>query len=167
MNISFRPICGEDLRFLFEVYASTRLDELALTDWSDQQKTEFLNMQFDAQHLYYQENYRDTEFLVILLDEVPVGRLYLARWPDQIRIVDIALLPSYRNVGIGSKILADIIDDSRIQQKPVRIHVECFNPAQNLYRRLGFVPIGEHGVYVLMECSAQMPLSSVSPNNPI
>ena len=31
------------------------------------------------------------------------------------------------------------------------IHVEMSNPARRLYERLGFAPVEEHGVYLLME----------------
>jgi hypothetical protein len=56
-NITFRPITENDMDFLYRVYASTREDELAVTDWDDAQKEEFLKMQFNAQHVYYQEHY--------------------------------------------------------------------------------------------------------------
>ncbi|MGR8935951.1 MAG: GNAT family N-acetyltransferase [Gammaproteobacteria bacterium] len=153
MNIGFRSIAESDRSFIKAVYASTRAEELALVDWDDEQKRQFLDMQFSAQHCYYQENYTDTDFLILLLDNRPVGRLYVARWSDEIRIVDIALLPEYRNRGIGTRILQDLLAEAAAAQKPVRIHVECFNPALNLYRRLGFKRIGEHGVYYLMEWS--------------
>jgi hypothetical protein len=35
--------------------------------------------------------------------------------------------------------------------KPLRIHVERFNPALRLYERLGFTPIADRGVYLFME----------------
>jgi ribosomal protein S18 acetylase RimI-like enzyme len=83
--------------------------------------------------------------------------LYIARWPEEIRIVDLALLPEYRNAGIGTGILTDLIAEATQSNKPVRIHVERFNPALNLYRRLGFAKIGEHGVYDLMERHCSTP----------
>jgi len=67
--------------------------------------------------------------------------------------VDIAVLPPYRNAGIGTAILHDPLAEAAIAQKPVRIHVEKFNPALRLYERLGFVPIADKGVYVFMEWS--------------
>jgi predicted GNAT family acetyltransferase len=56
-------------------------------------------------------------------------------------------------VGIGTTILQGVLDEAIAAHKPVRIHVERFNPALTLYRRLGFVQIGEHGVYHMMEWS--------------
>lgn len=151
MALRFRPIVPSDESFLCQVYASTRLDELAATDWTDDQKTAFLQMQFVAQHKFYQDNYIDTDFLVILHDDTPVGRLYVARWRDEIRIVDIALLPAYRGTGIGTTILRDLLAEADAAGKPVRIHVERENPALRLYQRLGFVMIEDKGVYLFME----------------
>lgn len=154
MTVTFRPICPNDQAFLSQVYASTRLDELAVTDWTDEQKTAFLQMQFVAQHKFYQDNYIDTDFLLILHDGTPVGRLYVARWPDEIRIVDIALLPACRGTGVGTTILRDLLAEADAAGKPVRIHVERENPALRFYQRLGFVMIEDKGVYLFMERKA-------------
>lgn len=151
MPVYFHPIAASDESFLSLVYASTRLEELAVTDWTDEQKAAFLQMQFVAQHKFYQDNYTDTDFLVILQDDTPVGRLYVARWVDEIRIVDIALLPAYRGTGIGTTILRDLCAEADAVGKPVRIHVERENPALRLYQRLGFVMIEDKGVYLFME----------------
>jgi hypothetical protein len=35
--------------------------------------------------------------------------------------------------------------------KPLRIHVECFNPALSLNHRIGFKQIDDRGVYLFME----------------
>jgi ribosomal protein S18 acetylase RimI-like enzyme len=154
INVSFRTAAASDRDFLSTVYASTRAEEMARVEWNEKQKAAFLEMQFSAQHCYYQENYTDTDFLIVLLDNRPIGRFYIARWPEEIRIVDLALLPKYRNAGIGTRLLTSVLEEAAAAGKPVRIHVEGFNPALSLYRRLGFVQIGEHGVYLLMERSA-------------
>lgn len=150
-EISFRPICDADETFLFELYASTREQELAVTGWTDEQKDRFLRMQFEAQHRYYQEHYRRTSFDVILAEGAPIGRLYLARWVNEYRIVDIALAPAWQNKGIGSRLIRDVQKEAGEQGLPVSIHVECFNPAQHLYYRLGFKKVEDKGVYHLLE----------------
>jgi ribosomal protein S18 acetylase RimI-like enzyme len=87
---------------------------------------------------------------VIVADGEPAGRLYVARWEDEIRIVDIALLPEFRGRGVGSALLGELIEESDAAGKPLSIHVEMNNPARPLYDRLGFEEAGEFGVYVLM-----------------
>ena len=56
-TIELRPISDNDLAFLEKLYASTREEELSVTGWSDEQKQEFIKMQFTAQHKFYQEQF--------------------------------------------------------------------------------------------------------------
>ena len=149
-GISLRPIEPGDEEVLYQVYASTRQEELAPTGWSEEQKASFLRMQFEAQSRYYREHYEGAEFSVILEDDRPVGRLYVARWPEEIRLVDIALLPEHRNAGIGGALLGDLISESEVSNKPLSIHVERFNPALRLYGRFSFEVVEDKGVYLLM-----------------
>src|SRR6185503_3641399 len=86
-GLSFRPIADADLPFLARLYASTRLEELAVTDWSDAQKASFLQSQFNAQHAHYQKPYTGSDFFVIDQAGQAIGRLYLARWKSEHRIV--------------------------------------------------------------------------------
>jgi ribosomal protein S18 acetylase RimI-like enzyme len=154
MHLTLRPAEAADRDLLFRVYASTREDELALTNWDDAQRTAFLTQQFTAQATHYREHYPGAVFNLILLDGDPVGRLYLHRRPSEVRIMDIALLPPHRNRGIATALLRDLQTEAAVAAKPLTIHVEQFNPALRLYTRLGFRPIAEHGVYLLMEWRA-------------
>jgi ribosomal protein S18 acetylase RimI-like enzyme len=150
-DVTLRPVELGDEGFLYRVYASTRHEELAQTGWGEALRETFLRQQFEAQSSYYREHYRETSFDVILADGRPIGRLYVARWPEEIRIVDIALLPEYRDGGIGTKLLEDLISESEASAKPLSIHVERFNPALRLYERLGFREVEDKGVYLLMQ----------------
>jgi ribosomal protein S18 acetylase RimI-like enzyme len=148
--ISLRPVVPQDDEFLCRLYGSTREPELALVDWDEEQKAAFVRMQFDAQSDHYARYYAGASFLVILVDREAAGRLYVARWPEEIRIVDIALLPDYRGRGIGSALLRELLAEGAESGKPVTIHVEKHNPAMRLYERLGFSPIADKGVHLLM-----------------
>jgi GNAT superfamily N-acetyltransferase len=150
-SLALRPITTADRELLYRIYASTRSEELAVTDWDDSQKAAFLQMQFAAQHRYYMENYRNARFQVIEWDRAPVGRLYVVRWSDEMRIIDIALLPEYRGRGLGTQLLLDIQTAARQAGLPVTIHVERFNPALSLYARLGFHVAEDKGVYLLLK----------------
>ena len=150
-RITRRAMMSSDMEFLCTLYATTRADELATVDWTDDQKAAFVIHQFNAQHEHWQANYSDTSWDVILLDDEPIGRLYVARWANEIRVVDIALMPQYRNTGIGTRLFREIFDEADSTGRSVSIHVEMFNPARRLYERLGFVQAEERGVYLLME----------------
>lgn len=153
-SISLRPITPEDDSFLAGLYASTRAGELAVTGWSAEDKALFCRRQFDAQTAHYRENYPGASLQVIERSGEPVGRLYVARWESEIRIMDIALLPEHRGAGIGTKLLRQLQEEARSAGKSLTIHVERFNPALRLYERLGFKQIEDKGVYLLMSWSA-------------
>jgi ribosomal protein S18 acetylase RimI-like enzyme len=150
-SLELRAASPDDERFLCQVYAATRSSELAMVAWTEQEKASFVEMQFRAQTQYYREHYANTSYDVILLDGQAVGRLYVSRWPDEIRIVDIALLPDSCNRGIGSTLLRELQSEAAAAGKPLRIHVERFNPALRLYERLGFRQLKDRGVYLFLE----------------
>jgi ribosomal protein S18 acetylase RimI-like enzyme len=153
VDLSLRAATPDDEAFLRQVYATTRSRELAMVAWTDDQKAAFVDMQFRAQAQYFREHYPDTSYDVIVLDGQEAGRLYVSRWIDEIRIVDIALLPEFCNRGIGTALVRRLQSDARAAGKPLRIHVERFNPALKLYERLGFRQVADRGVYLFLEWS--------------
>ena len=148
--IVLRPITPGDDSFLAGLYASTRAEELSVTAWSDEEKAVFCRRQFDAQSAHYVENYPGASLQVIERAGEPIGRLYVARWKREIRIMDIALLPAWRGTGIGTHLLRELQDEAGAAGKTLSIHVERFNPALRLYQRLGFQQVEDKGVYLLM-----------------
>jgi GNAT superfamily N-acetyltransferase len=160
-GLGFRSIVETDLPFLYRVYASTRSEELAPVPWSEAQKAAFLTMQFRAQHTEYQRNYPGTDWLLVLRAGEPVGRLYLYRGDIEHCVIDIALLPEHRGHGLGAAIMRDLMDEAGRAGKRLAIHVEKFNPAMRLYRRLGFQTVEDKGVYDLMHWRA----ASVTPSS--
>lgn len=139
--------------FLAALYRSTRESELARTAWSEEEKSDFIAMQFHAQHSHYQQHYPDAIWLIVKQSGQAIGRLYIEHWQKEHRIIDIALMPNARSQGIGGAILLDIMQHASTQQKSVSIHVEKENPAMSLYQRLGFRDIEDKGVYSLLRWS--------------
>lgn len=152
---SLRPETDADLPFLRQLYESTREEELAqITDWNAAQRQLFLDSQFAAQRHHYRTHIPECHFNVIEHRSTPIGRLYLEKRPTRLHIVDVALMPSWRGIGLGTAILTALIAQARSEGKAVGIFVEVFNPARRLYQRLGFTPFADHGVYLEMEWNA-------------
>ncbi len=147
---TLRPVVDDDLECLFQVYAATRHEELALTDWDAAQKEAFLRQQFAAQHRFYHEHYTGASYDMIVVAGQPVGRLYVARWAQEWRIMDVALLPGARGGGVGSAILNDLQTQAAAAAVRLSIHVERMNRALALYQRLGFVLAEDRGVYLFL-----------------
>jgi GNAT superfamily N-acetyltransferase len=156
-SIGLRPAIAADESFLYRVYASTREDELQLVDWNDAQKTALLTMQFNAQRSSYRQGFPGSGYDVISLGEQPVGRLFVLRGTAAIRVVDLGLLPEFRNRGIGGAFLNAVLNEAAEAGKPIRLHVESFNRAMKLYERLGFSAVGINGIHVEMEWAPRIP----------
>ncbi|MDW5594733.1 GNAT family N-acetyltransferase [Conexibacter stalactiti] len=151
--IALRPATPADRPLLLRIYASTREQELARTPFTPEQKAAFLEQQFTAQSAHYERHYSDTSYDVVEVGGAPAGRLIVARWPQELRIVDVALLPRFRGAGIGTRLLAPVLAEADGRGAKVSLHVERFNPAQRLYQRLGFAPVAaeEQGIRQLWE----------------
>jgi len=150
-TITLRPVGADDHEFLVEVYASTRAEELALTPWNDEQRESFVRWQFSAQQEHYAKNYPTANHDIIMSDGRQVGRLYVARLDQEIRIVDITVLPADRNAGIGTYLIKQLLDEADRTGKITRVYVEEFNPSLGLFNRLGFSPSEQNGFHLLMQ----------------
>jgi ribosomal protein S18 acetylase RimI-like enzyme len=139
-----------DRDFLLAVYGSTRADELALVPWSQTEKAAFVASQFEAQDLAYHQTYPDAQFLLVVADGQRIGRLYLDRVDDELRVIEIALLPEHRGRGIGSGLMTSIAALADREGRSVTLHVEPWNPAKRIYERLGFASEGVSGIYEFM-----------------
>jgi GNAT superfamily N-acetyltransferase len=149
--VTLRPAIAADRQFLLGVYAGTRLEELAALPWDEGQKEAFVQMQFDAQNQHYRIAYPQADNQIILVNSEPVGRMIVDRAATSLTLVDISLLPSYRQRGIGTRVLLDLLQEALDNAKPVHLHVRQTNPAKRLYERLGFFAERGDEVYCQMK----------------
>jgi ribosomal protein S18 acetylase RimI-like enzyme len=149
-GIELRPATHEDRDFLRELYASTRARELAPVPWTDAEKDAFVAAQFDAQDAAYRGAYPDGEFLVVLEQGKPLGRLYVGRLPGELRVIDVTLIPAQRGQGIGTALMRWVIGRADHDGLTATLHVEPWNPAKRLYERLGFATVELRGIYEFM-----------------
>lgn len=149
--MTLRPATASDDALLRSVYAAARSDELAQVPWREEQKAAFLDLQFETQDAYYRACFDGAEFLVIELDGQGIGRLYRWRDASELRVIDIALLPAWRNQGIGTQLLTDLLADASADGLFVSLHVEVLNPARRLYARLGFMETERGPIYDRLE----------------
>ncbi len=108
-------------------------------------------MQFDAQARHYRGSFPDARHSVICVGGERAGRLIVNRSDDEIRIVDIALLPEFRGAGVGGWLVRRLLDQAEAGRLPVRCRVLAGNDARRFWERAGFVAQDEDGVYVAME----------------
>ena len=128
--LTLRRVRPDDEEFLVALYASTREEELAQVEWAEGQKEQFLRW----------------------IDNQAAGRIWIGRDHQQIRLLDIALLPEFQNRGIGTILIRRLIDEASQTNKFLRHMVFVLNnDAHRFYERLGFAVIEDFGAYKHME----------------
>src|SRR6266550_832148 len=150
-SVTLRFSTPDDQEFLFAVYASTRDEELSLWGWDENQKRAFLEMQFRAQSQQYGLCYPEADNNVIIFADRPVGRFLVDKMGPEITLVDIALLPEYRNRGIGTLLIESLLQEAETLRKNVALQVVRGSAAARLYERLGFTMVGGDAVYLEMK----------------
>lgn len=147
-----RPQVPEDLPFLAELMSSGREWERQAFPGDAQVWAALMAHQAAAQDAHYRAHYRDACFEILEDDGGrPVGRLALAPMADELRVMDIALVPELRGQGRGTALLQAVMAVAAQAGTAVRLHVEQFNPARRLYARLGFGLVEDKGVHLLLE----------------
>lgn len=138
------------------VFESTRIDEFRAAGLDAQTIRDLLDQQFSMQDAYYRRHYSKARFDIVLSGDTAIGRLYHDWNPEsgEVRVIDIALLPSWRGAGIGTRLMKAVVAEAARQSMTVGLYVEFNNPVRALYRRLGFEGIGENGVYEHMRRAA-------------
>lgn len=162
--LSIRPASVADEPFLYALYASTRAAELASWGWDAALQTQFLQLQFRAQQQHYAAYPNPVHWVIehhapngqspaAAIQQLvqPIGRVLLSFCSDEIRLVDISLLPDFRNRGIGAALVGWVQAQARAEGKAVRLHVTPANRARNLYERMGFRLVEDRQSHLLLE----------------
>jgi ribosomal protein S18 acetylase RimI-like enzyme len=154
-RLAIRPEVPDDLDFQYRLYASTRAEEMARVGWPEAQTRAFLYQQAGAQIHHYRHHYPDAAFLVCMQGAEPIGRIYLSLGADELRLMDIALLPDHRGLGLGRVLMAAVVEIASQSNVAIGLHVEPNNPAAAWYRRMGFEQVAEVGAYRFMRLTAE------------
>ena len=138
LAVTTRPMDEDDSMLLFELYASSRAEELSRTGWATPQQRSFFRMQAQIQEKHYLRHFDHLDRRTICINGFSAGRLLVDRPANGYTVVDIALLPSFRSRGIGSLLLKDLLDEAEVDGVPVTVAVPKSSPAARLCERMGF-----------------------------
>ena len=153
-NLKLRPVSASDDGFLLTLYESTRAGEMTQVPWSEEQKRAFLKGQFEAQRSDYTTRFPGAEHSIIVADDERIGRIRVDRRDEEIRLLDIAILPRFQNAGIGAALLEQLQQQAAEARLPLRHSVSATNrDALRFYQRLDFVVVEDFETHVLMEWS--------------
>ncbi|GIQ69910.1 GNAT family N-acetyltransferase [Xylanibacillus composti] len=149
--MQIRPIALEDEPFLFELYASTRLEEMANWGWDEPTARSFLQMQWNAQTHSYGTQFPNMRKELLLVQGQRAGRMLTCLMDEALLLVDISLLPAFRGQGYGTSLLKRMQHEAAQLGVAVRLTVRNDNRARRLYEQLGFRTVADNGADSRME----------------
>jgi GNAT superfamily N-acetyltransferase len=101
-------------------------------------------------------------FYKIAQDGRDIGTVSVVWLGDHIRFGEFYLFPEKQRNGLGTKILCHCLSLADQQAMPVRLEYLKWNPVGSLYRRHGFVVLGEAEIHWLMERQPKIALGNVT-----
>lgn len=151
-RIKLRPVVLPDEEdFLIKLYYTTR-DDIDGAPIDEEQKKSLSLMQYIAQKHHYTTHYPDSSHDMILLDGKSVGRLWTARYETEILGIDLAIMPEYRNLRIGTFLLQNLFDEAEQSDRIFNFHVLKTNTkAIRFYERLNCKFTGDTEMHFSMQ----------------
>jgi len=145
--VTTRPATEDDEAFLFHLFKTLRSSEFRYPVMDPRQLESILDIQYRAQRHTYRMQYPGGD-RIILFDGEPIGRIWLYRSPSQHQLVEIAVLPGYRNWGVGAVMVKEAIADARAAGVPLISSVAAANTGSiQFHQRLGFQVVGNDEIY--------------------
>lgn len=133
-NLKLRIADKDDIDVLVKALVLSDIDEIENIETSEIE---------ECKKRIFQEingDFLNSSTYIIELDLEKIGRLRLVETDNELFIAGIQILPNYRNLGLGTKVLNLLIKQALITQKSLRLEVQKNNEkAKSLYKHLGFV----------------------------
>src|SRR4051812_40947442 len=154
-RLTLRPEEENDRTFRYRLFCQSRPPEWDMVQLDPQVREHLMRHQFEAQTRGYLTQFPKARFDIIELDDQPIGRIVVDRPADIVHLVDQAIVPAWRNKGLGTAIMRTLMDEVRERALPLRLMVGSSNdPSLRLYLPLGFVPIADTPMYIELEWRA-------------
>jgi GNAT superfamily N-acetyltransferase len=95
--------------------------------------------------------YQEKPFFEIRKAESRLGTISFQIFPDYARFGEFYLFPDFQRRGIGSRVLQHCLLLADSLALPMRLEYLHWNPVGTLYRRHGFLEIGQSDIHCFME----------------
>ena len=153
--LTLRPARTDDQEFLYRLFCSAHSEKLQLVSLNAEEKNRLIELMYLGFTRHYSTLAPASDDRVVLLNNESIGRMILLQTSDAIWLADLAILPEYRQRGIGSALIGQLQAESMMSKRPVRLQVPQFDRALRLYQRFGFYKIDTVGPYLHLEWSSR------------
>jgi ribosomal protein S18 acetylase RimI-like enzyme len=144
-SIHLRQASADDYAFALQLYLSTMRPYTELLMIWDESK----------QRASFATQWKADEVKIVAVDGNDVGWFQVSETPGEIHLQQLFISPEHQRIGIGTKVLSDLVAAWKGTQKPITLTVLKSNPARRLYERFAFSVVGDVGVkYKMMRYSS-------------
>ena len=141
----------DDAAFLVALFESVKGPEFASLPGGETLRRQLLDLQYRAMTASYRQAFPQGSFDIVLLDDIPIGRLITGSTADRFRIVYIALLPEWRQRGLATALMTEVLCSPRAQGLRCETDVAHDNVASlRLWERLGFTERARDAANIFM-----------------
>jgi ribosomal protein S18 acetylase RimI-like enzyme len=140
VKIELRPATKDDKLFIESLYFEAHR-------WIIEKLFGWRGDEFEREK--FSQLYNAPNTAIVTVDGRRAGWLTVRRQPDAIHLDQIYLSAAWRNHGIGSSLIRQLMGEARAAKVPLTLSTATINPASQLYERLGFrvVSEGEYKFY--------------------
>lgn len=136
--VGLRPQRDSDAPFVAALYNTTR-DDLRQAVAPQALIEELIEMQFRAQREGYGQKFPNAMYFIVETQGENIGRVAVDFGSNEVRIIDLALMPAARNKGHGTSVFRALQAAAAKVRAPLTLTVALNNPrAVQLYGVLGF-----------------------------
>jgi ribosomal protein S18 acetylase RimI-like enzyme len=145
--LSIRPARDRDRPFIEYLYHTTR-DDLRQIEATPGFIESLIQQQQRAQTVGYGDQFPNAMYFIVEKQGARIGRIVLDFDLDEIRVVDIAMLPEAQGLGYGTEILRVLKQAATSACAPLVLSVSRQNIiARRLYEQEGFQVCERHEIY--------------------
>jgi len=139
--IGLRPATAADAPFAYSVKKKALGTYVAQTwGWDEHEQVGF-----------HEREYKPELIRIITLGETDIGTVSVVSDGRRVLTGMLYLLPEFQRRGIGTHIVRSVQAQAQRDNLPVRLAVLKVNPAQELYRRMEFLPLEETATHIKMQ----------------
>ncbi|OKY26368.1 GNAT family N-acetyltransferase [Thalassotalea sp. PP2-459] len=135
LTFTFRKAVDTDISYLITLRKETMNEHLFTAGlvYSDQQHLARITE-------YFEDSY------IICFKDVAIGLIKLAQSTGKWHIRQLQIAQEFQGKGLGTRLLALLQDKASQLHVPISLNVLFKNPAIKLYKRAGFVVVGENAL---------------------
>ncbi|MES0809145.1 GNAT family N-acetyltransferase [Roseibium sp. SCPC15] len=133
---NLRTAVPSDFSFCRKLYIETIFPLLEALDCLDRQRAEKA----------FKSYFKCHEISLVVIDDDVVGWFQVSEETEQINLDQVYLISAYRNRGLGTLLIRDVMQKAASKGKPLHLSMIKGNPAITLYQRLGFAFCGEDDI---------------------